>query len=246
MISIIVPIYNAEEYLPRCIESLQAQTIKEPLQFILVDDGSTDGSLAMLHSYAAKDPRIEVYEQEHAGQSVARNRGMEHIKGEYVAFVDADDSLAPNWCERHMKAIHGVDYVQSGYRRSSEKSDKSKELWWHVGRRRLPRSRYQYTSPCMRLYRREAIENLRFPKGMIYEDILFSTDLWLSGATCRMINYTGYLYTVNPNSTTAHRHPQEQRHVLRELQKKMKGQSLHGKWIIFRTLVRLQLHFLQI
>jgi len=116
MISIIVPIYNAEGYLKACIESLIRQT-EEDLQLILVNDGSTDESLAIAQSYAAQDARIEIYSQPHAGQSSARNNGLKHAKGEYIAFVDADDALEPDWCERHLAAIDGVDYVQSGYKR---------------------------------------------------------------------------------------------------------------------------------
>ena len=123
MISIIVPIYNAEEYLQACIESLIRQTEKE-LQLILVNDGSTDESLAIAQAYAKQDARIEIYSQPHAGQSAARNNGLKHAKGEYIAFVDADDALEPDWCERHLAAIDGVDYVQSGYKRCYQSSIK--------------------------------------------------------------------------------------------------------------------------
>ena len=113
MTTFIVPIYNAERYLSACLDSLLAQTAKE-LQIILVDDGSTDGSLAIAKSYTVRDPRVELYRQPHAGQSAARNLGLKHAHGEYVAFVDADDTIAPDWCEKHVEAIEGVDYVQSG------------------------------------------------------------------------------------------------------------------------------------
>ena len=222
MISIIVPIYNAEAYLPACLDSLLAQTVQD-LQIILVDDGSTDGSKAIAQTCAQQDARIELYGQPHAGQSAARNLGLAHAKGEYIAFVDADDTIAPDWCERHLQAIDGVDYVQS----------------------EGPRNRYQFTVAWARLYRRQVLENLRFAEGMIYEDVLFSVDLWLSGATCRIINYTGYRYTLNPHSTTSRPHRDAQRKVLQALRARRKGASIKGNIIITYTIIRLTLHFIK-
>ena len=229
MISIIVPIYNAVNYLPACIESLLNQT-EQDLQIILIDDGSTDNSLVIAQNYADKDKRILVLAQEHAGQSAARNNGLTHARGEFITFVDADDTIELDWCERHLQSIENVDYVQSGHQRN--------------GKCILPKHRYQFTSPCMRLYRRESIENLRFTEGMIYEDIIWSMDLWLSGASCRMINYAGYIYTQNPNSTTSKPHPDAQRKVFKELRARLKGASFKGKLIIWYTIIRLKLHFL--
>ncbi len=201
------------------------------MQIILVDDGSTDRSLAIAQEWAAKDARLEVYHQPNAGQSAARNRGLKHAKGEYVAFVDADDAISQDWCEKHIAAIKGVDYVQSGYTRN--------------GVQKTPSSVHQFTSPCMRLYRREAIAQLRFPEGMIYEDVLWSVDLWLSKASCRVIRYNGYHYTANPESTTAHSHPEAQKRVLQALRAKRKGASMRGKFIIAYTICRLKLHFIR-
>ncbi len=235
MISIIVPIYNAERYIASCLDSLLSQSEKA-LQIILVDDGSTDGSVSIARNYAARDPRVECYSQPHAGQSAARNEGMRHAKSEYIAFVDADDSLAPEWCETHLKETADSDYVQSGYQRI---------LNGIAGKTQLPKHRYQFTSPCMRLYRRKAIQDLRFEEGMIYEDVLWSVDLWLSGATCHMIDYCGYHYTANPHSTTSQRHPEAEQRVFAELNKRLPGASLKGKMIILYTIIRLKLHFIK-
>ena len=245
MISFIVPIYNAEKYLTDCIDSLLGQTTTEPLEIILVNDGSTDNSLSIAQAYAkkhAEDPlrKIMLFTQQHSGQSIARNYGMEQATGEYIAFVDADDRIAPDWCNRHLKAIHGVDYVQSGYRRTSDTEEKG----WRVGFRQLPEHRYRYTSPCMRLYRRSALRNIRFEGGMIYEDVLFSTDLWLSGATCRRIKYAGYLYTKNPDSTTSRVHLDAQKRVLEELHNRLPYASWKGKYILWLTIIRLKLYFI--
>ena len=234
MISFITPIYNAEIFLATCIESVLHQT-EHDWQLILVDDGSIDASLTIARTYAQQDKRIEVYQQSHSGQSAARNYGLTHAKGEYIAFIDADDALRPDWCEKHLSAIEGVDYVQSGYTRIGD----------HIHAEKLPHFFFQFTSPCMRLYRREAIEYLHFAEGYIYEDVLFSADLWLSEATYRMLNYTGYLYTYNPKSTTAKPHPEAQQRVLNALKEKAKKASLKGKLIIYYTYVRLKLYFIR-
>ena len=228
MISIIVPIFNAEHYLKACVESLLMQTYAD-IEIALVDDSSTDGSLAIAQAFAKQDQRVVVLQQPHAGQSVARNLGIKKTQGEYIAFVDADDRLEADWCERHMAAIDGVDYVQSGYTRTKAKT---------------PCHRYQFTSPCMRLYRREAIAGLSFAPGFIYEDVLFSADLWLTNARCRRIDYAGYIYTANPTSTTSVPHPEARKAVIRTLREKAKGASLKGKIILWYTIIRLQIYFI--
>ncbi len=221
MISLVIPIYNTKAYLKNCLDSVLAQTERD-VQVVLVDDGSTDGSAAIAQAYAKQDKRIEVYRQTHAGQSAARNLGLTYAKGEYIAFVDADDYIDPDWCQRHLDAISGVDYVQSGYTRS--------------GRHLAPATNHQFTSPCMRLYRRQAIEGMRFIEGMIYEDVIWSVDLWRRGSSCRRIRYYGYHYTINPSGTTATRHPQAEQRVFAELKKR----GLIG-WYTF---LRLKIHFI--
>ena len=227
MISFIVPIYNAEQYLHACLDSLLGQTVHD-LQFILVNDGSTDGSLAVAKRYAEQDTRVEVYEQPHAGQSSARNKGLSYAKGDYIAFVDADDTIDVNWSETMLQAIEGVDYVQSGYNDT-----------------KIPCHRYQFTSPCMRLYRRLAIENLRFTEGMIYEDVIWSVDLWMRNVQCRRIRYGGYYYRANPHSTTSRRHPEAEQRVFAELKKRVPQADHKGKMILLYTIIRLKLHFLK-
>lgn len=228
MISLIVPAYNSEKYLDACVASLLAQTTKEALQIIVVDDGSDT-------PVVVNDPSVLLLRQEHAGQSAARNMGLKHAQGEYIAFVDADDSLEPDWCERHMAAMQDVDYVQSGYKRISGLEVCSKTPW----------NRYQFTSPCMRLYRREAIEGMAFEEGMIYEDVVWSVDLWQRDLRCRRIPYTGYRYTLNPDSTTSRPHPEARKRLFDTLRQRAKNASLRGKAIILYTMLRLKIHYLR-
>lgn len=229
MISFIIPIYNAEDYLAQCIESIFAQRGTYSYEIILIDDESTDNSLAIAQAYAGKDSRVVVLTQPHAGQSAARNIGLSHAKGKYIAFVDADDYLAPDWCQQHMDAIQGVDYVQSGY---------TKE-----GKTVIAKHAYQFTSACLRLYKRGTLQDLSFPEGMIYEDVLFSVQLWCTNATCRQIPYAGYYYTTNPASTTSKRNKEAEQRIMHELRMLLKGQTCRNKAIILFTILRLKIHF---
>ena len=95
LISIIVPVYNVEKYLSRCIESILSQSYKN-LELILVDDGSTDLSYEICKKYKAEDNRVIITNQKNAGSSVARNTGLSYAKGEFIGFVDSDDWVLPN------------------------------------------------------------------------------------------------------------------------------------------------------
>ena len=90
LVSVIVAVYNIEEYLPRCVESIMHQTYRK-LEIILVDDGSTDGSGDICDEYAGKDDRILVIHKKNGGLSDARNAGLERASGDYIGFVDGDD-----------------------------------------------------------------------------------------------------------------------------------------------------------
>lgn len=96
LVSIIIPVYNVHTYLEECVKSLLSQTYKN-IEIILVDDGSTDGSAQLVDSLAVHDPRIHVLHQENAGPSAARNNGIDHAKGEYISFVDGDDSVSSDY-----------------------------------------------------------------------------------------------------------------------------------------------------
>ena len=99
LLSIIVPIYNVEQYIDKCIQSILNQTYQN-LEIILVDDGATDRSGSIADSYAAKDKRIKVFHKENGGISDARNYGLDHVTGDYILFVDSDDFIENTMCER--------------------------------------------------------------------------------------------------------------------------------------------------
>ena len=115
-VSIITPVYNAEKFLRRCIDSVIAQTF-EDWEMILVNDGSKDSSLAICQECAAKDERIFVIDRPNGGPSSARNRGIREAEGEYVFFLDADDTITPNCIEDlySLAKEYDADYVQGKY-----------------------------------------------------------------------------------------------------------------------------------
>lgn len=117
-VSIIVPVYNVEKYLDKCMKSLVSQTLKD-IEIICINDGSTDSSLAILESYANTDKRIIIIDKENEGQSVARNIGIKTAKGEYLGFVDSDDWVDKDYYEKLYNAAKkcDCDIACAGYRR---------------------------------------------------------------------------------------------------------------------------------
>lgn len=237
-VSVIVPVYNTAAYLSRCVESIVNQ-MHNDLQIILVDDGSTDESGAMIDEWQAKDARIEVYHQPNSGQSAARNVGLQHAKGEYITFVDSDDYIDADYLSSMLNVANSaIDCVQTGYKRIGAQGKIH-----HC----IPRHFFQYATPWGKIYRKDFIDNyrLRFPEGMIYEDVLFSIDLWAAHPAYVMLDYCGYNYMVNPSSTTAVRNPNAEKVLFRELHAKFRtAKGVFVKTLILYTILRLKAHFL--
>lgn len=116
LVSIIVPVYNVEDYISECVESIQKQTYTN-LQIILVDDGSTDRSGLLCDEYAKQDPRISVIHQPNEGPVAARGQGLKYAQGTYIGFVDSDDSIAPDMYQALVNEMEtsGADFVHSGF-----------------------------------------------------------------------------------------------------------------------------------
>ena len=104
IISVIVPVYNVEQYLPHCIDSILTQTFTD-FEVLLIDDGSTDNSGRICDEYAKKDNRIRVFHKENGGVSSARNVGLDNAEGEFLGFVDGDDILSPVYLMILLKAL---------------------------------------------------------------------------------------------------------------------------------------------
>ncbi|MBQ2440625.1 MAG: glycosyltransferase, partial [Paludibacteraceae bacterium] len=196
MISVIIPNYNNEAYIAECLQSILQQTYTD-LQIIVVDDGSTDHSVAIMQQFAQQDPRIEIVTQTHAGQSVARNNGIKHVKGEFISFVDSDDYLESDFYETLIQAIGDNDVVQCCFTRITDQSQTKKKRYIF----------YSFVSAWIRLYRTSFYKKnaLQFDEATRYfEDIIFSWDLWaLKPKYVFLTDYTGYNYRQNANSITA-------------------------------------------
>ena len=110
MISVIVPVYNSEKDLEKCLQSISKQTYSE-IEVILINDGSTDGSEKICLRFAEQDKRFKYFYQDNAGVSAARNNGLSHISGEYFTFVDSDDWIDETYCEKMLRSAqeHNAD-----------------------------------------------------------------------------------------------------------------------------------------
>lgn len=216
MISIAIPIYNAEKFLPRCLDSIINQVVSD-WELLLIDDGSTDHSGLIADDYAAEDKRVKVVHQRNRGQSAARNKAMDLAQGEYLMFIDADDWIDDGYLQFMISHMGEADMLQTGYKRVTPEG--------RILEQTSPNHRRCYTliSPCMRLYRRAYLEqhHLRFQEGMIYEDVLFSAQLWKTNPVISVAEYYGYNYLVNPHSTTAK--PHDTAHIRRMLREEGLG-----------------------
>ncbi len=210
-ISVIVPVYQVEAYLPQCIDSILAQTFTD-FELILVDDGSQDRSGAICDEYAGKDNRICVVHTQNRGAAAARNTGLQRASGNYIAFVDGDDRLAENMLGRMYAEIldPSCDLVVCNflYVFSEEKNNFSPPLQNIAisGREVLAHQKNQknyglWTVVWNKLYKRTVLETLRFPEGKYFEDEFFSDQLYLRCASIRVIPDVLYFYRVRESST---------------------------------------------
>mgnify|MGYP002854668285 CR=1 FL=1 len=187
LISLIVPVYNGERFLRACVESVLAQTCSA-WELVLVDDGSSDGTAALADGFAAADARIRVFHRENGGVSAARNTGLDAVRGEFVAFLDADDVLPETSLETRLALIEDADMALSRYGEFSEADGVLFEMP-EVRTSSWTRREAVLGSACSgelhyqgflfnRLFRARIIaaHGLRFDEGIAYnEDRLFCT-----------------------------------------------------------------------
>ena len=205
-LSIIIPVYNAEKYLPACLDSVLGQSFGD-FEVILVDDGSKDGSLVLINEWAQKDGRVKVFHKENGGVSSARNYGLSKASGEYICFVDSDDELPEGALEKLMaRTAPGIDFVMGGY----EMFDESGALTYSIEERvestlsREDAVKQMYKPDyyiywgfiCSKLYKRSIIEknNLRFDEDIFFtEDRLFTVN-YLANLSGRIQVFTEPVY----------------------------------------------------
>ena len=180
-LSIIVPIYKAENYLHKCIDSIVSQAFGN-WELILIDDGSPDRSGEICDAYARRDQRIKVIHKQNEGVSVARNIGLEIAKGEYVTFIDSDDSIEGDCFGLLQNAENDLIVFES----ISYKPDGTKKYWYNIDERIINSSDevkqfivdyinvFVLDGPCGKFFKRTIIDDCRFPKGQsLGEDNVF-------------------------------------------------------------------------
>lgn len=185
-VSVIVPVYNTEKYLHKCLDSLVNQTLDD-IEIVIVNDGSKDSSPEIVKEYMDKFPGKFLYaSQENSGQAVARNRAIEMCTGDYVGFLDSDDFVRTDMFERMYNAVtaNDSDYVACGYTDITYEEDGSTtELVHYVHSKLAYKTKDMFfgalASPFLHLYRRSILEEskARFPEGVIYEDTAFYLNL---------------------------------------------------------------------
>ena len=208
MISVIIPVYNVERYLEECLNSLQHQTYTD-IEVILVNDGSTDNSKTICERYCEEDNRFLLINQKNQGQSVARNVGVVASKGEYIAFVDSDDILQRNYLEKLMQYMtEDVDIVESNFTVSKKEFlfEKSKEttILFEGNSQEAVKifpNHVLSVNPVTKLYRREIVEAVPYPEGLIYEDIYCGIGMLKYIRKIIKIDYVGYYYRQHQAST---------------------------------------------
>lgn len=215
MVSIIVPIYNVEKYLDKCVESLINQTYSE-IEIILVDDGSKDSCAEICDFYATKDSRITVIHQENRGLSVARNRGIECAKGEWLLFVDGDDYVEPRFveCLYHEVLVSDVDIAICNYVARDESGKSINRSSYSVVPSMAPIDNVEalllfenkqygtfFDVVWNKIFRKKLFANIRFPEGIsLIEDISIIPELFYKADKISIIEDKMYNYVYREGS----------------------------------------------
>lgn len=206
LVSVIVPVYNAASYLPSTVASICAQSYTK-LEILLINDGSTDGSLPICREWAAKDSRIRVLNHDNCGASMTRNRGIEEATGDYIMFVDSDDVVAPICVEQLLQAASSSDAdvvvgdvivgdavplsLGSGGGKAVRVS--RLEAFDHL-------ARYEWWGPYCKLYKASFLKRFRFPNATLSEDYVLMVQLFDQAETMAHLPLPLYAYRKHADS----------------------------------------------
>ena len=201
MISVIIPVYNVENYLEECLKSVQTQTYTN-IEVILVNDGSTDKSKLICERYCKEDRRFQLLNQENQGLSAARNNGVAASTGEFIAFVDSDDIILPNYLETLIHYMTDeIDIVESRFTVSKEEflDERFKELTIlfegnsEEAVKIFPKHVLNVNA-VTKLYRRSIVETIPYIDGVIFEDVYCGIGILKYIRKIIKIDYKGYYY----------------------------------------------------
>lgn len=211
-ISIVVPVWNTAKYLPRCLDSLMAQTFKD-IEIVAVNDGSTDDSLIILKDYAEKDSRIKVFDCPNKGVATTRNFGLRAAVAPYIMWCDSDDAYMPSMCEEMLQAVEQqeVDIAVCGMKVINDdlSQDLAKDIEEYVrlkysGKQNIDTSLIVHTDVSLpsKIFKKTLVEqyDMRFPDGLHFEDAFFMDEYMTAAQTIFYLNKELYLYYRNNES----------------------------------------------
>ena len=210
IVSVIVTVYNVENFLPRCLNSILSQTFTD-FELLLIDDGSTDNSGRMCDDSVASDRRIKVVHKHNGGSSSARNVGLDLAQGDYIAFIDSDDWVEPRFLEELVgKANAETDIVicefSHEFKNRTVITDNSL-----IMDGKIPYLRNQifcgFTSACNKLFKRQLIKALRFEPMRYSEDFIFSIKALCMAQNIEYVNESLYHYDRTNESSVMHQYP---------------------------------------
>lgn len=208
LISVIVPIYNVENYLAKCLDSIVNQTYTN-LEIILINDGSTDNSQKIANEYALQDLRIKLINKENGGLSDARNGGLEIFKGDYIVFVDSDDWIAGDMLKHLFDEMVNtqseivecaVFYVYGDRNVSNSKTSYKAEYTREDALKELINGGVFQTHVWNKLYKKEVIADIKFPKGKINEDEFWTHQVFANAKKIAYFPKPMYHYLQRENS----------------------------------------------
>ena len=201
-LQIVVPIYNSEEYLEQCLDSLINQETSYSYIIVLINDGSTDNSYEIIKKYI-NNPKVRLINQENKGHSGARNAGIKLIEAKYISFVDSDDFVSPLFVEQMVNnaLCHDADIVQCRMFSFSNKHPKVKNNKYKISK--IDQENISGIT-CCKVYKSDIFSNLVFPDGFWFEDSIYLLSIALSKKmNCYNLSSQLYFYRDNKNGVTS-------------------------------------------
>lgn len=250
MVTIIVPVYNAAQYIEETLDSLTNQTLSN-IEVVCIDDGSTDDSLVILKNKAKEDERIRVYHQKNQGVAVARNAGLDHARGKYIMWCDSDDKYEPNMCLEMccIMECRNVEIAACSQNIIYDHIDRSlhKDTTEYLGQKYVGNQLINWTlitnvdvSLWNKIFRRDLIErnHIRFPNGLLFEDAYFCNVYMLNSRTIYFTDHRLYNYIRRPSSimSTSFKKSKSSGDYLKiavELYKFLKKNGLYDQYVDF-------------
>lgn len=204
--SIVVPVYNVEQYLDDCLKSLQEQAFADH-EIICVNDGSTDHSREILSEWETRIPQLKIIDRKNGGLSAARNTGLAAASGDYIIYVDSDDWVEPIMLNRLAEEANGEDMICFACRKSDNGATddfvpEQSDGWNYYNRHALEHHEVPFVCVWQRCYRREFLEenNLRFREGILHEDNEFTPRACLKSKRVKVIPNVLYNYRIRSGS----------------------------------------------